>query len=283
MSNVPIDKPSRTLTAEQITSAATRVTAGERIGDVATSLGVKYGSLYFSLKRRGVATLHKSGQRTNVTDSSVFSDPSNNERAAYFIGLLMADGSISKRGGVVLALQESDRHIVDELNKFLGERYTVSNPERANKDRWNRSRLARINFQSAAITADLARFGVTRTKSTHGQFADIIAMSRHIWRGMVDGDGSLFFNERRGYPSLALCGCPSILKQFLEFVRTVCPTCKSTVRKTHNTKLWQVCIGGRHAKELAKTLYDRAAIALERKALLAVKIMAWQAQRNRSD
>jgi hypothetical protein len=68
-----------------------------------------------------------------------------------------------------------------------------------------------------------------------GPIAPELAASRHFWRGVVDGDGSIF-TVKTGHSGISLVGSQRLLDAFLGFLRernlsgrmTVCPHKAST-------------------------------------------------------
>lgn len=108
-----------------------------------------------------------------------------------------------------------------------------------------------------------ARCGITPRKSLTATVPDFLAMNRHWWRGVVDGDGWSYFGGDGAY-RLGVCGTRQTCEAFLAFVRTITPT---RVNVQPNATIWSTCLGFRHATRVAAVLYpDGVPIALARKA-----------------
>ena len=72
-----------------------------------------------------------------------------------------------------------------------------------------------INFCEKEPTV----YGFTPRKSWDGCITDQrLLNSRHFWRGMIDGDGSIGYRKRDGYPLLSLVGTKIMIDQFRYFI-----------------------------------------------------------------
>lgn len=280
---VSMDTPTRLMTAEQIRDAAARFLGGETLDSIAESVGVKRTTLHHTLVRRGVKVDRPGGRRTTTSDVHCFDDPESSEEAAYFIGLLITDGSVSDRGCVSLSLDAEDRHTVERLSSFLGGKYKVRTyTPKPGDGRHGRGDYVRISFQSTHVTKTLNSYGIVPRKGCVAVLADSLTSNRHVWRGAVDGDGSLFFDTRRHYPILSLVGSERFVTQFAAFVQLHCPEWKGSPRPAAKS-IYQTVVSGRHAKVLARVLYTNSTVHLDRKKLLADQFMAWEPQRIRTD
>lgn len=279
---VPTGTATRLLTSDQIEDAIRRFKGGETLDAISTVLGIKSGTLYQTFRRRGVKPGRAQGKKSIVADPHCFAHPDTSEHAAYFIGLLMADGSVSDRGGVTINLQHTDRAILDELNTFLGDVYQVREVA-SPLGRYSNKPIARLSFYCRTVTADLASFGVVPRKTYGSRFTGGVEHNRHTWRGMIDGDGSICFHAESGYPSISLCGTKETVDQFEAFVLSISPSNGTTTRKTQSEHLFQLSVNGRHAKVLAGVLYGECNVALPRKLLLSRRAMQWEPQRIRTD
>ncbi len=113
------------------------------------------------------------------------------EEKAYFLGLLGADGNVSKdRDRIEISLSgDEDRIVLERFKHALGfsgeiKRKKVNYP--------NAKPCYRLSFADKKIKVDLVRHGVVPCKSLIYEFnqsipADLI---RHYIRGYFDGDGS---------------------------------------------------------------------------------------------
>lgn len=266
------------LDPSQIADVVRRYEGGEPMNKLTTEFGVSIPAIHGLLRRRGIKS-RPMGPPPLVARPECFAEPESCEEAAYFIGFLMADGCISEtphgRHAVSVGVQLRDREVIDRLNAFVGGHYKVR-ITRPDPLRPNVQQQAPLFFSHPIVAADLARHGLTPRKSLTAAFPDHLLDNRHVWRGMIDGDGSVGWHTFKGrrYPKLSLVGSPASIRQFVDYVRRICPGFKGTPRPgrfgTYNT-----CIVGGHASTAAKVLYSNCNIALSRKAKVAAEMMTW--------
>ncbi len=108
----------------------------------------------------------------------------NKEEAQYWIGFLAADGAISKSGNTIrLNLAEKDIQTVYKFAKFANCSVSYSIDKRFN------TKLFRAGFNSKKNADYLKSIGITACKSKTISLS--IPINRHIFRGVLDGDGSV--------------------------------------------------------------------------------------------
>ena len=125
-------------------------------------------------------------------------------------------------------------------------------------------------FGSIKVAKDLARCGVVPKKSLIAKPHEALLNNRHFWRGMIDGDGTLY-KDRNG---LGLCGTEAVCQGFLDFAKTMIPT-KAHVRKC-KANLWSIGVacGRENNVGLLKELYENAPTYLIRKHSRAIAAIA---------
>lgn len=200
-----------------------------------------------------IETRKVGGQQKYFCDESAFHILT--EEAAYWVGMLMADGSISG-DRVRLSLKRSDRQHLMEFGKFL----------RTHAPVWDLTNgQSCIEVHALKLVHVLAKYGVVPRKTLTAAAPDWLARNKHFWRGAVDGDGCLH-EHKLGYPMVAFCGSHALVDQFLAFVRTVVP---SKAKATDRGNYAAVVLGGTRYAELVRTLYSGAAVSLPRKKSIA--------------
>lgn len=192
------------------------------------------------------------------------------EEKAYFLGLMMADGSVNTSDPtrdpcVQFSQSTSDERggggdLVRRFAAFLGDEGWC----RPGKDKHGNRNL---NFQirSLRLAKAMAKHGVLPKKSNRELAGSIVANSRHFWRGYVDGDGSP--GRNRNTPKLEIVGSEMLLRQFLEFLRL------SHIDTRHHHGTGQLMLYGRHAQDAGLLLYDGATVYLPRK---YDEVMSWK-------
>jgi len=185
------------------------------------------------------------------------------EASAYWIGFLMADGSIEARGrgygSPVLTLTVAVRDVdhLKAFRRFLGSNHHVT---RSRKE-------VKIAVASARLVQKIGRYGVIPRKAKRSRVIGL-SRNRHFWRGVIDGDGSLIIERPTrtfpgGFPILILYGSESLLEQFRVFIRRVWPAYNGRVMQ--RTGCCRITLKGNAAFHAIQVLYARSSVALPRK------------------
>lgn len=207
-------------------------------------------------------------RRTYRIDQLAFSLET--EESLYWIGFLMADGCVDEHGTLSIHLQYADRGHLYKLRSFLNSSAPVRQ-QYGNESGYRPGvPFASFCIHCTTIVEQLIAYGVIPRKTGRecllkGQ------SSRHVWRGLVDGDGTVGFHKR-GYFYLKLYGSHAICSQFRAFVLTLVPTCKATVRKSRTIYSFGVSCGV--ARIVAVELYRNNNVALSRKAKIVRQLSA---------
>lgn len=177
-----------------------------------------------------------------------------NSEAKYWIGFIMADGSVSTEENMLsIQLQLSDYNHLEKFRKFISGNNKV---HKKNND--NRSYCA-INLTSEEIIKDLNDYGIEPNKVEYAK-VNQLEHDRHFWRGMIDGDGYLSKTDRN---ILRLrCKSQNIVKQFKEFCLNFINPNTSIYK---NTNFSEYKLNDSYAIKLAKKLYKDSEVYLDRK------------------
>jgi hypothetical protein len=199
------------------------------------------------------------------------------EESAYWLGFLMADGCIfNARGapsGIQIALSSIDRGHLEKFRKFIGSNAPIRVlPLRHGPNSMDGSKpLAFIRVCSRAIAKAAIQFGVTPAKSLTAQCKQL-EMNRHFWRGVIDGDGSIFV-DRNQYPRISLCSASEgFIKQYSLFAASL-GLFATTAR---SSPVWYIRFNGAKALLLIEYLYGDATIFLQRKMAKANDVLTGQ-------
>lgn len=261
------ERASGKLTNEQKTEMVRRYEAGESTIALGKAFGITPKAVGDNVMRRGkkMRCLSTSHRRLTL-DEAAFSEI--NERSAYWVGFIMADGGIN-RNVLKVGLSDVDIAHLRKLREFLKAGHTITHrpglPPKNGK--------ASFTVNSDRIVADLARFGVVPNKSHTARVIGGLEHDRHFWRGVVDGDGSVRFNgyPKFRYPSFELVGSSAMMSQFSAFIETACPGIALRVKPHKN--IFRVTASGRTALAILDTLYSGATVALDRKAATAHEML----------
>lgn len=249
------------LTPSQRNEAVDRYMRGQTSATIANLFGVTPVAILAVLHKRSVVVRGHCTLRHDALD--ILTD-----EAAYWCGFLFADGSVHERSGyqpvVSVGVAARDTGHLMKLRTFLGSTHAIS-PGNKNPP------SCQFRVASARLAERLISFG-----RYTGPVAPQLAESRHFWRGVVDGDGSIGRYAKRPGGTLSaqfrLCGERRLLTMFCEFlVRDGSTRADLSVRPHKN--IHGVGTTGRSAERIVSLLYRDAPTALDRKADLARAII----------
>jgi len=226
-----------------------------------------------------------------------------NEFSEYWIGFLYADGNVhlKKRVGegytktfqCFLSIIDED-HIL-KLIKFLKTDYSpryrnISNTIIINgKNHIIEGQGVGIQITNDKLVDSLLEYGFSPRKSWSGSIHnEKLLKSRHFWRGMVDGDGSIGFykNKKKNnyYPNLSLIANDETMKKFHKYIYNEILYDNIFESKTFNkskTMRFKNLVGW-NAFLIMNELYSDSLISLDRKKEKWLNIKSkWKPQRKR--
>lgn len=189
---------------------------------------------------------------------------------AYVLGYWWADGYmyIKPHGAHEIEIASNDRDHLEAIAQVIGGNYSLRKVS-------SQANCYEITFCSKEMYQDLETHGGTPRKSRTTNFPYIPPeLLSHFVRGVVDGDGTLSWNGDR--PIIHIY---SASRQFLSNIAvgieqiTGIPAPNLGVNRTNAYIKWSTI----RAKCLAAWLYiDNPGLALERKAAVAARFLAWQ-------
>ena len=133
---------------------------------------------------------------------------------AYFLGLIIADGSITHRKkswAFNVSLQEEDKYILEEFNKAanLNSELIIEHKEDI-KPRY------KLQVWANKMVSDLKKYGVVEDKSHKDTYIPYELVSEqfipHLIRGYYDGDGIAY---KQGY--VGFCGSETFVRQVHDY------------------------------------------------------------------
>ena len=196
-------------------------------------------------------------------NTTFFTIPS--PQRSYIVGLISADGTIDgKQHRLTLALQERDKEILYELNKYLSEDNLVSfKPTKYGQNQY------KFRISNIEIIKQLNILGIYPNKSKTYQVPELFKNDPHYWRGIIDGDGHISLRKnRKNFLYLGLCGTKDVCENFKQFCTDITGhTNTLTVEDSPTNKNFcRYKIGGSYAANVCKVLYDSAGnLAVRRK------------------
>ncbi len=175
----------------------------QAIQRMASALAIKRGNKGYShteearakmsaaRKGRKLSEEHIAKLRRCKVNESAFD--SLTEEPAYWIGYLISDGNVcykkDKRGipTIALHLKATDLAHLQKFGRFLNSSYKIS--RYVNKV-WGNVSYS-MSFPSQRIANALVKYGFVPRKCFTAEIKGGVENNRHVWRGMIDGDGSL--------------------------------------------------------------------------------------------
>lgn len=241
---------------------ATRYSSGESATSIAASLDVSIQVVTDRLRTLDIDIANGRVRRLyKDVDGDFFSRK--DEWSAYTYGLLLSDGCLTKRNSVIITLQESDVPVLASIAERMGIHSRPKLSFKKSGEGYEPKAAGSISFSHPKLISDLRDLGMEERKSTREVAPECFAFDRHFWRGMVDGDGSLFMCKLRG-PVLTLCGSEIICNQFLDYCKTLVDGIKSSVRR-HKGELFTIKLTKNKCLPVAQHLYLDQEICLPRK------------------
>jgi hypothetical protein len=252
----------RALDQKREAELVARYYAGEGTPTLAASFGIGATTVANILRRHGVQK-RRCGKPQLPVWHEAFDELAPD--AAYWIGFLFADGHVHQRKQewapeVIVALAARDRTHLEKLKTFLRSGHTVG--AGFTGAGFPTGRLAVTSHRLGGRLLELGRY--------EGTIDPQLVASRHFWRGLVDGDGSLGIYRNGRSAILQLVGEYRYLAAFNEFLISQRLAPRSI---GHDKSIFQVRAQGSSAEPIVDLLYRDAPTALDRKAVIAQQIM----------
>jgi hypothetical protein len=248
---------------------------GKSTHELVSLYGGDRKAIALRLKRAGVVqrTVAERQHRLPCRDDA-FANAEGDEEAAYWVGMLMADGCISKSKHstwVILALAERDAAHVERFRTFLNATNKIlETPPKPTATAPRRGAMRDFRVASKQMASDLSRYGIAPRKTKTAE-VKVLETNRHFWRGVIDGDGCLNLGRRSNpkhasRPVLQLSGSESLCRQFETFAEALTKT-RARAHRSHGN--WGFSLSSGAAIEMIAHLYTDCTVALARKWVLA--------------
>lgn len=183
-------RDNRILNDEQESQLIQEYLAGKSVWALGEQFGIT--DAHKILKRHKIKTRPAGHNSRQYRLNENAFDDLGNEEAAYFLGLIYAEGSISKET-LFMALSAKDAQLLERLKSFLD----YEAPIRFFKTKTPQGNLTdtcRLCIHSQKLSRRFLILGIVKKR---GWFYQLLLnnlpkeMYRHFIRGLVDGDGSL--------------------------------------------------------------------------------------------
>lgn len=245
-------------TDEQVEDMLRSYESGESLSSIARRYGTSHQVIGPILKKYSVLLRpHREAMRRHSCDYTYFRTIDTQEKA-YWLGFMTADGCITTGSRVAVHLASVDCNHLFKLKKALHASQMVS----------KNNRSCSLVICSPEMAADLATHGILPNKTFYTRPARVApALSRHYWRGVFDGDGTL----TRGGDELALVGDYDVVLGFQAFISSHCPDVRAHIRRKEN--IFSLTIRKQATRLILGVLYEGATVFLDRKYEQAKRII----------
>lgn len=144
-------------------------------------------------KQYGFSIRDTSHAYRKYTIDEEYFDNIDNQDKAYYLGLLWADGcNYTPNNSIIISLQESDKHILDELRNRLNSNKPLQFIP-LNKKNPNHKNQYTFRVANKHMSNTLEEYGMCQRKSLVVKFPSCLPkeLYSHFIRGYFDGDGCI--------------------------------------------------------------------------------------------
>lgn len=186
-----------------------------------------------------------------------------NEKKAYWLGFIYADGCVYKRT-LSIRLSTKDK---SHLDKFLLDIKSDKTMQFGTQDSFGKeTEYVQLQINSVDIVEDLKKLGIVERKSLILNFPseDIVPkhLQKHFIRGYIDGDGCITRTRRTNSYEIKAVGTENMLNGILKSLEK-----DTQLRKRRETdSCYYFSIGGNlQVLNILNWLYEDSTVYLDRK------------------
>lgn len=246
--------------------------SGKTYRFIEKELGRSYDAVNSALNSKGYFNSGREGaNRIHNVDIHSFDVIDGNEKA-YWLGVLMADGSNDqKKYKISFTQAENNKELAYKFKDFLKSDHPVIITKRSLKNS-NWQDVYSLHITSKTLSQSLAKHGVVQNKTNICKFPEINPeYYSHFIRGYFDGDGYVGKNR------FELCGTKEMVLKIQEILINNCQIGITKLKKRHKTRPsnnYDLIYGGKNQlKRIYTFLYTSSEIYLERKKLIFESII----------
>ncbi len=216
---------------------------------------------YQDLDRRSISVASRLHHNTTTNDY-VFDIIT--EESAYWVGFLLADGTIYQNK-VQLELGIKDIDHLEKFKLFIEGNQVVRT---VNKKNGIAGPFTSCIYQvcSEYLVNKLKEYNIISNKTFLEKCPDELLYNRHFWRGYIDGDG--YYGNYQSFV-IGLCGNEVIIDQFIDYCESFPLKINNSIYPTGN--IYDFKLHGNNAKYISWELNHDANIYLKRKRKILIK------------
>lgn len=243
---------------------------GMSMSKISKKYNISLDSIRTNLIKSGIKIRTGAKARQPFFNENFFENIDSEEKA-YFLGLLITDGSIGKvdlknnhpNRSVRIQLHSHDRHILEQFCEVTGHTKNICD----SKTRPHSS----ITFYSNKMVEDLLKYGVTERKTWTTFLPQIEEKYMpHLIRGLIDGDGWISTTNEGKKCIIGFCGNMKIVQELRDYLIERLGIYKISIctrnDRPYTNDFGQISWAGKHdCTTLINYLYKNAHIYLNRK------------------
>lgn len=224
------------------------------------------------LRKLGVT--RKNGVQAKI-DHDYF-EKIDDERKAYWVGFILADGSIHRReyqrgtytNILRIELKISDKYLLEELAKDLkSDKLVKECRDDRLRGKFKPKHNGYITFSSKKIGDDLSKYGVVPNKTLKlKELPDIKKeLMPHFIRGYFDGDGSVYINSKTKAIRTAFYGTDDFIKNIHSFLKEELNLRDKKIYRQKEAQVSFVSYAKEDSEKIYRYMYKESTICLKRK------------------
>lgn len=236
---------------------------------IAKKLNIDGSTVCRILKRNGVAIRPATENKRKYKIDQDFFEIINTEEKAYFLGLMYADGNLSKGGtGIKICLQEEDKDILEKFSNIIYGFVKMYQGEGTLEDGTIRTYFT-FPIYCQKTHQDLVKLGCPPDKTFDIRFPtkDIVPedLLVHFIRGYLDGDGCIC-NADPGKPVIDITSNYEFVYKLHQYLTDKLSIYIQLYRSNRNEKTGNIQIAGfEKNKVFLEYLYRNATVYMSRK------------------
>lgn len=280
LKNIPIRGGAVDFSEAEKEEIARLYRSGKSTNYLGKRLYVSGASIAKVLKEMGTPLRNQSDASRKYSLDEDFFERIDCQEKAYWLGFLMADGTVTERNEVVLKLAKKDEGHLAKYRDCLGSDHPVKESSTFLRSTGRTYEMVRITLISSKLVNDLGRQRITPNKTLKESFPDIdLDLTSHFVRGVFDGDGSIGNSCKK--PIFNMVGNKEFLLDIQEHLRSVG---LSKTKLTPCGKVHYLVYGGfGNTRRIYNYLYSDASIYLDRKKEKFEEILFGDKLINKSD
>jgi len=250
--------------------------SGDSSRKIASSLGVDHGTCLRILKNNGIERRGASESKQLYSINEDFFSKIDTEEKAYVLGVIHSDGYVRntrKDHLLRIVLQSGDENLLHKIRTVLGSNRPLYEHSKKTKTKGVRYYKS-LSINNIKIVKDLCDLGYQSPKTLTIRFPNFLedSLVRHFVRGVVDGDGCLFYSPGSS-PSVCITGNHLFINDLEEIFLRFCGVYSGIIQQSISSS--RICCNSYlDTLILLDWLYQDSIIYLDRKYYKYLEIKA---------